>query len=280
MKIVCLNGRFLHEDRAFISVNDAGFLYGEGIYETLRTVHGEILNWEGHLRRLQRSADYVGIPLPPQAKLERWLQQTVHRAQAFYPCRALRIRLTISGGVHGFDEDSKKPTVLITVRPLEEVHEEQRMHGMTAITFAIERPFPVAKTTNMVPTLMARRAMRKHRAYEVLFVDHRGYVTEGSISNVFIVQKDQLITPKSFLLAGTTRERIFKLAPLHGWTIHQKDIRLKELYAADEVFICNAPRGVVPMVKVDGRKIGKGKVGTWALNVWEALKQESREGLA
>jgi branched-subunit amino acid aminotransferase/4-amino-4-deoxychorismate lyase len=276
MKTVCLNGRFLEEDKAFVSINDAGFLYGEGIYETLRTVHGEILNLSGHLARLKRSADYVGIPLPSRTTLERWLQGTVKRAQTFYTHHALRIRLTVSGGLHDFDADPKKPTVLITVRPLEEVHEEQRMHGLTGVTYSIERPFPVAKTTNMVPTLMARRYMRKKKAYEVLFVDHRGYVTEGSVSNVFLVQNGRLVTPKFFLLAGTTRERIFKLAPKMGWKIHEKDVLLEELYAAEEVFICNAPRGVVPMVEMDGRMIGNGKVGKWSLDVWEALKKESR----
>lgn len=276
MKIVCLNGRFVHEDRAFISVNDAGFLYGEGIYETLRTVYGKVLNLPAHLRRLKRSADYVGIPLPPKTILLSWLNETVARAQKLYPNQALRIRLTVSGGVHGFDENSKSPTVLITVRRLEEVPESKRMRGMAAVSYAIERPFPEAKTTNMVPTLMARRFMRKKRAYEVLFVDHRGDVTEGSISNVFLAKKGRLITPKSFLLAGTTRERIFGLAHKEGWKISEKDVKLKDLYGADEVFICNAPRGVVPIIKIDGHTIGLGVVGPWTMMVWEALKRESR----
>lgn len=272
MKIVCLNGRFLDEDRAMISVNDAGFLYGEAIYETLRTVHGTILNLKGHLSRLQRSAKYVGIPLPSLKTIEGWLVESVKRSS--FEGVALRIRLTVSGGVHGFDEDAKEPTILITVRPLEEVSEKRRMQGMKVVTYAIERPFPQAKTTNMVPTLLARRSMRKKKAYEVLFVDHNGFVTEGSISNVFLVKKNQLLTPKSALLAGTTRERILALAKRHRWKLIEKDVPLKELHAADELFMCNAPRGVVPIIVLDGEKVGDGKVGPWTKKVWEALKGE------
>tara|TARA_B100000315_G_C14523555_1_gene562717 strand:- start:384 stop:1208 length:825 start_codon:yes stop_codon:yes gene_type:complete len=272
MTIVCLNGRYLDEKKAKVSVLDAGFFYGEGIYETLRTKQGKLLNLEGHLARLKRSADLVQIPLPSLKKLSSWLQATVDKNGFWKKGKESRVRLTVSGGVHGYDAPSKNPTILITVAPLEEVPKQKRMRGVAAVTYKIDRPLPIAKTTNLLPSMIARRFMRIKKAYEVFLVDHLGYVTEGSISNIFMVKRGKLITPKSSALPGTTQERILKLARRQKWPLVRRDFKVKELYGAHEVFFTNAPRGVVPVVKVDGRKIGNGKVGPVTKRAWDALK--------
>lgn len=273
MKIVCLNGRYLSARDAKISAFDAGFLYGEGIYETLRTVDGKLMNVSGHLKRLQHSAEVVGIKLPPLKKVERWLNETVKRNNLWKSGKESRVRLTVTGGVHGYAEVSQKPTILITVEPLAEVSRQVRTKGVSVITMPLERPFPEAKTTFLIPAMKAERAMKKARAYEVLLLDRKGRVTEGSISNLFLVKGGRLVTPKSWILGGTTRERIIGLARKHRWKCVQKDFKLRTLYSADEIFICNAPRGVVPVVKVDGRTIGDGRVGDMTRCVWEKLKE-------
>ncbi len=268
MNIVCLNGRYLKENEAKISVGDSGFLYGEGIYETLRTVDGKLMNLEAHLERLGQSAALFAILLPEFSKIGRWTQQVVNRNKFVGEAR---VRITVSGGVHGFGALAEKPTILITAVPLISVG-AQRARGVSVITFPVERPFPEVKTTFLVPAMMAQRALRKARAYEAILVNQNGYVTEGSISNVFIVRRGKIFTPKSGILGGTTRARIIALARQHKWRLKQRDFKVRDLVRADEVFICNAPRGIVPVRRIDGQVIGNGKMGKVTKRVWEELK--------
>ncbi len=261
MVIVYLNGKYLDEQKAFVSIYDAGFLYGEAVYETLRTRGGKVENVEAHLKRLEQSARTVGIAVPARAVLRKALQGVVDRNDFGKKGQGeARLRLTVSGGMHGFDDDSVTPTVLITAVPLPEMS-RVKSRGVSAISFRVERFMPSIKTTHLLPTLLARRAMRKAKAYEVLLVDHRGFATEGSISNFFWVKGKKLYTPKSNILAGTTREQVFAAARRLKIPVIERDVRLAALYAADELFVCNAPRGIVPVVRLDGRRIGGGKVG-------------------
>ncbi|MBT5016291.1 hypothetical protein HN748_03520 [Candidatus Peregrinibacteria bacterium] len=268
MNIVCLNGRYLKENEAKISVGDAGFLYGEGIYETLRTVDGKLMNLEAHLERLGQSARIIGMNLKEIEKIGKWAQQVVKKNE--FKSEA-RVRITVSGGVHGFGTPAEKPTILITAVPLASVG-AQRARGVSVITFLIERPLPEAKTTFLVPAMLARQVLKKSRAYEAILVDRNGYVTEGSISNVFMVKKGIIYTPKSGILGGTTRARIIELARQHKWRLKVRDFKVRELFRADEVFICNAPRGIVPVRRIDGKIIGNGKMGEVTRRVWEGLK--------
>lgn len=262
MSLVFFNGRYLDEKSATVSVRDAGLLYGEGVYETLRTYRGLVMHVEDHLQRLKNSAEALSIPLPPLIKIADWLQRTVDR-NGFWKVSSSesRVRLTVTGGVHGLDERSKRPTILITVEPLAAVPRSVQEKGVSVVTYAEERVLPSAKTIDLVPTLLARRFMKKKRAYEVLLIDRKGRVTEGSIANFFIVKRGKLITPKSYVLEGTTRERVVHLARDLEIEVIEKDVFLNQLYAAKEVFICNTLRGIVPVVRVDGRIIADRKVG-------------------
>ncbi len=272
MAIVFLNGRYLEDRKAKISVGDSGFLYGEGIYETLRTVNGKLMNLEAHLERLGRSAGQLGIPLPELSKIGKWAQQVVNRNK--FKSEA-RVRITISGGVHGFGAPPEKPTILIVAVPMQEVGAARRARGVSVITYKIERPFPEAKTTFLVPGMMGQRALKKTRAYEAILIDRNGFVTEGSISNVFIVKRGVIWTPKSGILGGTTRARIIDLARKSKLKLKQRDFKVRELLRVDEVFICNAPRGIVPVRRVDNQVIGNGKMGEVTRQIWEELKKSA-----
>lgn len=261
MAIVYLNGRYMDERKAFVSIRDAGFLYGEGVYETLRTREGKVDNADAHLERLEKSVREVELVMPSREVLRRALQGVVDRNEFWRKRRQeARIRLTLTGGVHDFDGTVTKSTILITATVLPRLG-EVKARGVSAVSFRAERFMPSIKTTHLLPTLLARRAMRRAKAYEVLLVNHRGYVTEGSITNFFWVKREKLYTPKSDLLSGTMREQILNLARRTKIPVAVRDVRLATLYAADELFVCNAPRGVVPVVKLDGKKVGKGKVG-------------------
>ncbi len=257
--IVFLNGQFMKAEEARVSVFDHGFLYGDGVYETLRTYKGKIWQLEEHLARLGKSAELLGLRLPYSLQeLAEFTLQTVQR-NGFAESR---IRITLTRGISGFDFTScERATLCIQVQELVPQPEEVYAKGVAVITFQGARPLALAKSISLLPMILAKRAAEDAKVYEAIFVNEKGYVLEGTITNVFIVQKGVLITPKNNILLGTTRQFILRIAKKAGMKVKEKDFKIADLYKADEVFITNAPRGIVPVVKVDGKKIAAGEVG-------------------
>ncbi|MBI5754716.1 aminotransferase class IV, partial [Candidatus Peregrinibacteria bacterium] len=298
--IFFLNGQFVREEQAMVSVKDHGFLYGDGVYETLRTYHGKVWNVKAHIDRLFQSARGILLDVPWKKKeVERWIEETVKRngelvavtlrqaqgdnevlnsqmvrAGRFLSRRqgtALRndsimeykIRVTATRGANHFDFlTTKHPTICIAPEPLLPEPPEVYEKGVSVITFFMERIFPEVKSLNFLPAILARQAAEKKKAYEAIFVNRDCFVTEGTITNVFLVCGDELITPSEGVLGGTTREVILKLAK-SVMRVRLRDIAKKELYFADECFLSNTIRGIVPVVKIDGKKIGNGRCGFW-----------------
>lgn len=248
--VVYLNGKFVNARDAKISIFDPGFLYGDGIFETLRTYRGTLWQISEHIERLFESARMRGWKLSWSPKeIAAAVEKTVQKNH--FP--ESRIRITITPGV-------KQPTLFIWAQPLERLQASAYEKGVLAITFPLERPFPQMKTTSMQPLLIARSEMQKKRAFEVFLINNKGFITEGTWTNVFIVKRKFLITPRLSVLLGTTRDMVLRLAkPL--FRIKLRDIMRRELMHADECFLTNAPKGIVPVVRVDGEKIGSGRVG-------------------
>ncbi|MBI5413432.1 aminotransferase class IV [Candidatus Peregrinibacteria bacterium] len=248
--VVYLNGKFVEARDAKIPAFDPGFLYGDGIFETLRTYNGQIWQMEEHLERLYESARMRGWKLVWKPKtMAELIEKTLKKNN--YP--ESRIRVTITPGL-------KQPTLFIWVQPLDKIPASAYSCGVSAITFPLERVFPQMKTTSIQHLLIARDEVYKRRAFEALLINHKGYITEGTWTNVFIIRKKKLITPRLGVLLGTTRSTVLKLAkPL--LRIKFKDITRRELMNADECFLTNAPKGIVPVVKIDGEKIGTGRRG-------------------
>lgn len=248
--VVYLSGKFVNARDAKLSVFDPGFLYGDGIFETLRTYGGKIWQIEEHLERLYESARMRGWKLSWSPKELAVLTEKAVRKNEF---EESRVRIMITPG-------TKQPTLFIWVQPLEKIPESAYSKGVSAITFPLERVFPQMKTSGMQPILIARAEMARKKAFEALLINHKGNITEGTWTNVFMVRRKTLITPKIGVLLGTTRETLLRLAkPL--FRIKLQDVSRRELMRADECFLTNAPKGMVPVVRVDGAKIGTGRVG-------------------
>ncbi len=258
MMFVFLNGSFLRENLAKVSVLDHGFLYGDGVYETLRTYNGKIWQMNEHLVRLKDSAARVSIFFPWENKqIAAWADKLV-RMHGF---KESRIRITVTRGENGFDfSGSKKPTILIQVAALKAEPVRIYRDGVKVVTMRGERILPETKSISLLPFVMARQETEKKKAYEALLVDEKGYVREGAMTNVFYVLKGAIFTPKTKILYGTTRDFLVKLMSRNGLGL-EKDFKLEELMNADEVFITNAPRGIIPVVNIDGKKIGRGRPG-------------------
>lgn len=266
---VCINGRFISLDQAKVSVFDHGFLYGDGVYDTTRTYHGIIWKPFEHLVRLRKSAEALSISYPwLDQEIVSWMNALVAK-NAF---QESRIRIMMTRGMNKFIFSQViEPTCVILGEELQEEPASVFEDGVFAITVSFERQLPSIKTISSLPMIFARLTMESAGAYEVFFVDRDGNVTEGSITNVFIVKDGVLKTTHRNILSGIAREVILDSAS--GICVVQlTDIPLTDLYAADECFITNSLKGIVPVVKIDQKHIGVAVVGKITRKLMDKFK--------
>lgn len=252
---VCLNGKFLKAGEAKVSIFDHGFLYGDGVYETLRTYGGKVWQLEEHLKRLEQSSRSVGLSVPVSHEtIEKW----VHKLLKKNDFKESRVRITLTRGVNSFDFSSpSKPTFLIQADELHPQPATVYKNGVKVVTVRLERAAPEIKSTSLLPMIMAQQHIKKARAYEGLFVDRASHVREGTITNVFMVKNNVLFTPKSRILKGTTRHFVMKLARAMSVRVQVVDFTVRKLKNADELFITNAVRGIIPVRQLDDHLYGR-----------------------
>jgi len=239
---VILNGKLVAKNKAKISVFDRGFKFGDAIYETLRTINGTPWLLTQHLKRLRNSAKISGITVPLKNNEFEYHIKRLHKKNNN---KESRIRITLSRDL----------TLLIEAEKLTKPHNLSK--GVSAITYKAERPNPGIKSTNMLPSILARREADKKNAYEALLVNKKNNITEGAFSNIFAVENGRLITPKNGILEGTVRNYIIKKYP----KVMQKSIPLSKIHTYDELFVTSSTFGVVPIIKVDGKPINNGTIG-------------------
>jgi branched-chain amino acid aminotransferase len=270
---VCLNGKFIEKNDAMISIADHGFLYGDGVYETLRTVNGKLWLIDEHLKRLRESLETVGI------KMEWKNNEIVNLAKVLMErgsADEYRVRLTVTRGSNHFDmETSPNPTLLIEAVPLTAPSNKIYENGVSAITFDGERPFPLVKSTSMLTSIMARREVARGKVFEAFLVDRNQNVTEGSISNIFAISGEVIYTPKERILEGTVRNLLIELLQ-NEFEVRITSIAKKDINDFDEVFLTSSIKGIVPVVEIDGKRIGDGKVGKVTKRAMEILKENMK----
>lgn len=265
--IVCLNGKFIDARKAKISALDNGFLYGDGIYETMRAYSGRILELELHIKRLAKSVKVIGLRLPWSVKnIKHWASQIARRNKA----RAARIRITLSRGPNGFNFlTCKNPTLLISFEKII-LNQRDYRYGISVVTMKLQRVLPEIKTVGLTHMLVAYRSERS--AGEVIMIDEKGFVREGASTNVFVVKKGVLYTPKDKILAGLTRTRVVTLAKKMHFQMKVQNFKIPFLQDADEVFLTNRPREIIPVIQINGKKIGKGVIGPHTRNLIKAYR--------
>ncbi len=252
---------------------DNGFLYGDGVYETMRGYNGIILDLDSHIKRLQKSTGDLGIKIHwPIPKLKKWIEKTVDLNKA----KSSRIRLTISRGPNGMNFTTcKNPTLVISCEKLKTDHEIYKK-GVSVITIKTQRILPEAKTIGLTHVIMAYRAIKPKNIFEAVIVDKKNFVKEGMATNIFMVKSGKIITPETGILMGTTRKRIIELAKKIGLKVVIKDFKIGELAHAEEIFITNKLKEVVPVVILNGKKVGsgknKGKVGETTKKIMKAYQ--------
>jgi branched-chain amino acid aminotransferase len=285
--LVVLDGRACPPGEPTVSVFDRGFLYGDSVFETLRTYRGTAFELDEHLRRLERSAERVFIPLP-RSRHELAAEVTAAIAAAGNPESYVRLMITRGQGPLGLDPAlAEQPRRVIIVQPLEPPAPEQYLRGIAASSYRTERIVDAtsaqgAKIGNYLISVLAMRQARLAGAAEALIVDGRGQILEGASSNVFAVELGRLVTPpvEAGILAGITRAHLLELAERLGIGVELRAIELEAAYAADELFISSSIRELLPVVRLDGRTIGAGSPGPLYRRLLEAFRLRTRAGEA
>jgi D-alanine transaminase len=284
MSIVYLNGQFIPIEQAKVSVLDRGFLFGDGVYEVIPSYGGHLLRLSEHLQRLQNSLD--GIQLKNPLQKEQWLEalQTLLNENEG---EDQSVYLHVSRGAapkrdHVFPDHSE-PTVFIMVNELKSASKESLKAGGVAITLDDIRwkACNIKATALLANVLLRQQAKDKGAAEAILIRD--GLATEGAASNVFIVLNDVLITPPTspLLLPGITRDLIIELAEKNNIPCEERDITEVELHSANEVWLTSSTKEILPVIELDGKTVGNGKVGPiWdsMIDIYQTYKIQLRQG--
>jgi branched-chain amino acid aminotransferase len=264
---VYVNGQITDEGSAVISVFDRGFLYGDSVYEVLRTAGGRVVDFDRHLDRLARSAAAIALALPPEEAIRRAVADTL--AAAANPEAYIRIIVTRGAGRIALDLDAADaPSLLVITQPLKMPRAELYTGGAALAIVGVERTSrravdPAVKSGNYLNSILALAEAQRRGAYEALMLGPDGRVAEGSTSNVFAVRAGKLTTPALLtgILAGITRQRVIELAREAGLEAGEGDLYPDDLRGADEVFITSSIRGVMPVSRVDDAVIPGGAPG-------------------
>ena len=266
---VNVNGRITPERDAVISVFDHGFLYGEGIYETMRTYHGRLFLYDRHTRRLRNSARMISLDVPfTDQQLAGQIRDTI-AASGLTGETYVRVLVTRGIGELTYDPGATPvPSVVIIVKPHVDLAAEVYDTGVRAVICDIVRNHPgtvnpMIKSNNLMNSALAMQEALKRGGFEGIMRNYKGELTECTTSNLFIVRDGAALTPPlaAGLLPGITREFLFEVGKEVGVDVREEPLRDADLFGADEAFLTSTTREVVPIVKVDEKSIGTGKPG-------------------
>ncbi|MCD6055939.1 MAG: D-amino-acid transaminase [Gammaproteobacteria bacterium] len=268
--IVYLNGEFISHEKAFISITDRGFLFGDGVYEVIPVFQGQLFRLEEHLHRLYQSLS--AIRLSSTLSSTQWstllkdlVKQNGSGNQAVY--------VQITRGPTAVRKHlfplHPKPTLLALSMPLQNHSVEALRKGASAIVLPDCRWTRCSiKAITLLPNVLLGQEAFDAGADEAILI-REGHVTEGTISNVFIVKDNTIYTPPKspYLLGGITRDLVIELAHSHGLTLKEEPISEARLYQADEIWLTSSGREIRPVISLDQKPVGSASAGP----VWEKI---------
>ena len=248
-----LNGQYIPADRPALPINDRSFLYGDGLFETIRITNGQPFLWREHLDRLQRGADFLNIPIP--FTFDQIEQAARHLlSQNDTPEGVVRIHLSRGPSERGYGiPATQNPTLLITTH--KSLHNQKPALKLitSSVRILANDPLTQHKTANRLPNILARQQADAAGADEALIINNLDQIAEASAANIFTVRGRNLITPplNSGALAGATRAFLLKIAPQHNLTAIEKPLTFEDLFSADATFLTSAHLLVTPALSLD-----------------------------
>jgi branched-chain amino acid aminotransferase len=269
---IFLNDKFVRQEEAVVSVFDHGFLYGDGVYETIRSYGSRLFMCRQHVERLFRSAAAIGLSIPIHR--EHWpelLHESMARNDVGTSQRDAYLRVTVSRGVGGIGLDPSlcpSPTIVIMAQPLVAPAAALYATGVDVILAATRRNLPSAlspqiKSLNFLNNILAKREALAAGAFDSALLNWEGHLTECTISNLFFATDGHLRTPslECGLLDGITRSIVLQLAKEQNITVAEGRFTPEQLYQSDESFVTNTSMEIMPVTSVDQKPIGDGRPG-------------------
>lgn len=262
-----LNGKFLPEEEAKISVFSGGVLYGQGLFETMRADKGRVFRLEEHLTRLKKGAEVLGLKAPKDLENSKQIIQQLVKLNHL-PDAYLRLMLI---------PDEKQGASLVFFCRDINLYRKRKKSWSCVIVQKVRQnefsPLSKLKTLNYLPLLLARKEAESKGADEGILLNTKGEICEGSRTNIFIITEDgELNTPpiESGCLPGITRKAVIESVKKISLRVREKSLRVEDLKKADEVFLTNSLIGVMPVTKIDNRIVGKGKPDPLTLKIKQA----------
>ena len=280
---VNVNGIVTDGDRAVVSVFDHGFLYGDGVYETLRTYNRHPFLLDQHLARLRASADRLTLEVPPTDRdLETRMRETMTGVN---PGGEVTLRMLVTRGIGDLTYDPAAcpyPTIVIIALPHRGTPDTILRDGVQVVVASVVRNHPRSvdpsiKSNNLLNNVLAMQEAVRQGAYEAILLNHRGELAECSQSNLFAVRDGVVVTPPldAGLLEGVTRNFLFEVGADIGVPVREAVLRESDLERVDELFITSTTREVVPVARVGERPIGSGRPGPIALRLLTRFRQRA-----
>ena len=277
---VFLNDRFIEKEQARISVFDHGFLYGDGVYETLRAYQGRIFLLERHLARLRRSCDLIG--LVPPVRDDAWVP-IITGILSRNGLKDAGLRLTISRGEGEMGIDPglcASPTVVVMAKAFVPYPARMREQGVRLQLVSVRRnpqaaQSPQIKSLSFLNNILAKQEAIQAGAYDALMLNMDGHMTECTTSNVFFVANRRLHTPSvdCGILEGITRDVVIELAGDLGIEVEEGAYAAEDLFQADECFMTNTGLEVMAISQIGEHSIGQGKCGPMTMELWRAFQE-------
>lgn len=274
---VCLNGAMLPMHEAAVSVFDRGFLYGDGVFETVRIYNGIPFMLDEHMERL-----IAGLKTLRFQKIPAGIKVYASRLIEANKINNGSLRIAVSRGelTAGIDPSvCKDPTVVITAREGIPYPKESYSRGFRAVIAGIRKdqnsPLSRIKSANFLTHILAKGEATDAGADEAIMLNYDGFVTEGTVSNLFILKGNTIVTPsiESGILPGVTRKTIIEISRETGFNVEEREVAQGELYNAEEVFLTNSLLEVMPLVEVDKKAIGTGLPGKTTMAIHKKYRQ-------
>jgi len=282
---IFLNDRIVPEPEAMVSVFDHGFLYGDGVYETMRAYDGIVFMLERHIERLNRSAALIQLTVPSPDSLRDAVYDTI-RANSL---KSAYVRVTVSRGKGPIGLDPAlcpKPTVVVIAEEFREYPEKYYDEGVKVIIAKTRRNLkealnPKIKSLNFLNNILAKIEAKEQGAYESVMLNAEGFIAEGTVCNIFFVKDDILCTPSvdSGVLDGITRELVIDLATEAGMKVREGNFLPEDLFGASEVFFTNTTSEVMPVSQVEDVTYAVGDVAKRLRRLYRERVSPSHSGV-
>ena len=284
-RVAYVNGAYSPHGQAVVHIEDRGFQFADGVYEVWSVMDGRLADFDGHIARLNRSLDALKIDIPmTSAALGLVLRETVRRNRVREGMVYLQVTRGTAARDHAFPTDAA-PSVIVTAKRVDRARgQAMAAKGAAGVTQPdIRWGRCDIKTVGLLPNVLAKQAARERGAYECLMYDDMGLVTEGASTNAWIVDEEGRLRTRDAqanILRGVTREAVLKLVAAEGIALDERPFSVEEAKRAREVFVTAASAFVMPLISLDGVRIGDGTPGPVATRLRDVyLEQARREAI-